>query len=69
LSLSRDSSVTSVQFLRTIKTIFWLGWCPDFSVISLQKKTKVQVVKRLQRIESQRLAGAVCAGAQDAATY
>ena len=35
------------KFLRQ----FWLGWCPDFSVISLQKKTKVQVVKLLQLIE------------------
>ena len=31
--------------------IFWLGWCPDFSVISLQKKTKVPEVKLLQLIE------------------
>ena len=35
------------KFLRQ----FWLGWCPDFSVISLQKKTKVPEVKLLQLIE------------------
>ena len=43
MSISRDSSVqVSARHIL----------CPDFSVISLQKKTKVQVVKLLQLIES-----------------